>query len=175
MRRIALAAALGAFTVPPAQAQERVNADFGRGDVVFERDRGLTTGMAPGQPDVVYQAFRQASIDLGLPLKDKNENPAGQEFLLDRHRFVSRFGKKPLSAYLSCGDGLTGPNADSWFVFITMRGKVTPAKDGASQIQITLTADAVDVPGGRNDKVVCATRGVLESDMIKRAQIALLK
>jgi hypothetical protein len=65
---------------------------------------------------------------------------------------------------------MTGPNADSWYVFLTVRALVTPAKAPDSQVQLQLIADAVDVPGGRNDRVVCATKGSLEAEIMKRLQ-----
>ena len=152
-----------------AQQEERVHADNG-GSVTFHRDRGVTTGRVSGTPDSVYRRLRSVSTDLGLTIKPNGENPAGHEFLIDRQRLVTRLGKKAVSTYLSCGEGMTGPNADSWFVYLTVRAAVTPAAGAASDVQLQLTADAVDVPGGRSERVVCATRGILEGEIMKRLQ-----
>jgi hypothetical protein len=154
-----------------AQQEERVHADNG-GTVTFHRDKGVTTGRIPGPPDSVYRRLRSVSTDLGLTIKPSGENPAGHEFLIDRQRLVTRLGKKPVSTYLSCGEGMTGPNADSWFVYLTVRAVVSPAAGTDSELQLQLSADAVDVPGGRSDRVVCATNGSLEAEIMKRLQTA---
>ncbi len=163
---IATAAAL--LTAGSLAAQE--TARTGWGNYRFDRDLGRTSGSVNGQADSVHRVLLKTLDELGLKIKDDQTAP--RQVALVRHRLVRRMGKAPLSRYFSCGQGLTGPNADSWYVYLNFHSRIAAAATDKAQLNLEITADAVDVPGGRNDRVTCATTGQLELVIIERMQAA---
>jgi hypothetical protein len=146
-----------------AAAQEQVRTDWGTFN--FERDLGVTSGTVAGSAEAVYQSLKTILTDLGI--KISREEPATHQLLVNKQRLVRQLGKQPIANFLSCGDGLTGPNANSWYVYLNLGAALTPAGAGRSNLRLALSADAIDVPGGRSDRVVCATTGLLELALIR--------
>jgi hypothetical protein len=140
--------------------------DFG--EIRWDRDKGTLTGTVNGPVDSAYRVLRGFVKELNLTVKSQDDDPANHEFMVRRVRLVNQLGKERVSKYLSCGEGMTGPNADSWHVYLTIATALTPAGPGKSKLQMALTAEAIDVPGGRNDRVACASTGVLEQDIAAR-------
>jgi hypothetical protein len=85
---------------------------------------------------------------------------------------VRRLGERPVSTYLACGSGLTGPNADSWHVYYNLGLVVGPAANRGSTLSMTFTAEAIDIPNGRNERVACTTTGQFELEIIRRLREA---
>ncbi len=145
----------------PAFGQEKLLTDWGT--FTFERDVGSMTGVVAGPADSVYGVLKAIFADRNLAMKD--EDQAGREIGVKRLRLIRRLGKRPISLYLTCGEGLGGPNADLWHVFLNLGARVTPAAKGA-RLQLNLNAEAVDVPGGRSERVACATTGRFEFEVL---------
>jgi len=132
------------------------------GLVEFYRDKGLTKGAVPAPADSVWTAFREILNELGLK---PSESVSAQRLANPRQRAVRRLAKEPLSRYFECGDNLTGPNANTYHVFIRFGLGLQPAR-GKTGFEFAMYAEAVDVPGGRPDKIACATTGRLELRMV---------
>jgi hypothetical protein len=145
----------------PAAAQEKLLTDWGT--FVFERDLGSTSGIVAGPADSVYRILRASLADVKLEMKE--DDPISRQLGVRRLRVSRRIGRKPVSAFLSCGEGITGANVDLWHVCLNLGARVSPAPKGA-RLQLILSADAVDVPGGRSERVPCATTGRLELDIL---------
>ena len=130
---------------------------------MFERDLGSMSGIVSGSADRVYRVLKAFFADRKLTVKE--EDPINLQLGVKRLRLVRRIGKTPISLFLSCGEGLTGPNADLWHVFLNLGAQVTHATKGA-RLQLVVNAEAVDVPGGRNERIPCATTGRLEFELL---------
>ncbi|MBX3147221.1 MAG: hypothetical protein KF785_10675 [Gemmatimonadales bacterium] len=165
---IATAATLLTAGTLAAQAQESARTEWGNFN--FNRDLGRTSGAVAGPADSVHRVLLKTLDDLGLKIKDDQTAP--RQIAMVRHRLVRRLGKTTLSRYFSCGQGLTGPNADTWYVYLNFHSRIAAGGPDKSQINLEITADAVDVPGGRNDRVACATTGNLELAIIERMRAA---
>ena len=157
-----LAGAVLAPTV--AQAQDRVTADWGL--VQFRRDLGLTRGVITGGVDSVWKVLGPLFQELGLKATVE-DRPTGQ-LGNPRYRVVRRIGQTPVSRYFSCGEGLTGPNADTWHVFVGFGMVVTPVGASRTQFELQMRAEAIDIPDGRSDRVPCSTTGLLEYALVSR-------
>lgn len=116
--------------------------------------------LAAGREEA-WLALKEALAELAVPIafEDQSAGEIGHQ----RARLFRRLGKQPLSSYLSCGSGSTGPNADSYAVHLTFVAFLRPAGEQAVAVMPLLTAYAVDVAGGRNDPVMCTSTGRLES------------
>lgn len=135
------------------------------------RDRpegSLDAATLHGPPDSVWVALRAALDSLAIPIgfEDRAAGEIGQQ----RVRLFRKLGKQPLSSYLRCGDGMTGPNADTYVVYLSFVAFVRPVGAGRVLVAPLLTAQAVDLPNGRNDVINCATTGRLETRLMERLQ-----
>ncbi|MGE0553425.1 MAG: hypothetical protein AB7R55_08330 [Gemmatimonadales bacterium] len=132
------------------------------GLVEFYRDKGLTRGAVPAPADTVWSAFREILAELGL---EPAESVAPRRLANPRQRAVRRLAKQPLSRYFDCGDNITGPNANTYHVFLRFGLDLAPA-NGKTAFEFAMYAEAVDVPGGRPDRIACATTGRFELTMV---------
>ncbi|MEZ4588426.1 MAG: hypothetical protein R2909_18765 [Gemmatimonadales bacterium] len=158
---IGLALALVSGSTGALQAQDP-GAPGDWGLVEFYRDKGLTKGAVPAPPDTVWNAFREILDQLGL---ESAESTAPRRLANARQRAVRRLAKQPLSRYFDCGDNITGPNANTYHVFVRFGLDLAPA-NGKTAFEFAMYAEAVDVPGGRPDRIACATTGRLELKMV---------
>lgn len=145
-----------------AQAGEQTVTRYGRFN--FTPSIGVTKGLVNGPADSVYQHTRVILAGLGVPIK--HENASARQLMSRRERVVRRIGKHPVSRYLTCGYGTTGPAADSWFVYLTIETLVTPQSARTSELTFSITAEAINVPEGRNESVACTTTGKLERALV---------
>lgn len=79
-------------------------------------------------------------------------------------------GNRP-SRYLDCGQGVTGPNADSYDVFLSLLAQVAPSAEGATLRVRTLASAQNSAHGG--NAVRCGTNGRLEEDLADALRSAL--
>ncbi len=170
MRAVALATMLSLSLLHPMTAQEVDKLDWG--EFRWERDRGTTSGTLHGSADSAYRVLRGIMKELDLTIKPQDADAANHEFLVRRQKLLTRLGKERISRYLSCGEGMTGPNADAWYVYLTIHAAIGPAGAAKSRFQMALTAEAVDVPGGRSERVACSSTGMLEMEIVKRMRDA---
>jgi hypothetical protein len=78
-------------------------------------------------------------------------------------RRTGTFGGKRLSTWLSCGDGITGPNADSYRVTLSLHTLVQPGPEGRSLLRTAVLAGAVNVgEGAGRQPLSCTSTGGLE-------------
>ena len=140
------------------------------GTVEFNRERGLTTAVVAGPADSVWRVLE--SVMEGTGVKIAIDEPTTGRIGNQRFRAVRRLGKEPLSRLFSCGNGMTGPNADSYHVFIGFVAAITPAAGNRTRLQLQVTAEAIDVPGGRSERIGCFTTGRLEYGVIERLDAA---
>ena len=170
MRTAIIVAVLVAGSAGTLAAQQRDMTDLG--EIHWDRDKGTMAGTVNGPADSAYRVLRGFVKDLTLKVKPEDDNPANNEFMVRRFRLVNKLGTERVSKYFSCGDGMTGPNADSWYVYLTIATALAPAGPAKSRLQMALTAEAIDVPGGRNERVSCASTGILEQEMVGRLKMA---
>lgn len=155
-----------ALSAGPAVAQDVYVPTTDWGVFRFERDAGLTSGTVAGSADSVFSAMGTILKEFGIKVSQSDK--VSREMVVRRQRAFRHLAKRPISTFMSCGQGLTGPNADQWHVFLTLGVKVSPAGPDKSSLAMTLTGDAIDIPGGRSDKIVCASDGRLEIDIVRR-------
>lgn len=164
MRATVALLCLVAVAPAAAAAQEIPRTDYGTFN--FERELGVMSGVVAGTPDSVFRAVKTVLTDLGVTLKAVD--PDGLQLGATRAKVSRRLGKRPVSFYLSCGDGMTGPNADNWQVFLTLTAQFLGAPKSQTKLVLSVAADAIDIPNGRSDRVTCSTTGQLEFAVLRR-------
>jgi hypothetical protein len=108
----------------------------------------------------VYQALLGVYAELKIPTEAK-DSAAGQ---LGSQMFYRQntLGGKQISTYLSCGDSMTGPNADSYRVYMNIWSTLTPKNDHDVILRTAYLAGAVNVSEGSRQPMPCETTGRLE-------------
>jgi hypothetical protein len=77
-------------------------------------------------------------------------------------------GGKQISTYLSCGDGITGPYADSYRVYMIVMTTVEPRGPDRSAIRSVLLGGAVNVSEGARQPMACESTGRWEIRLHKQ-------
>jgi hypothetical protein len=119
----------------------------------------------PFAPARTYKAVLDAFAELKIPA-DIRDSLGGR---VESNVFYRRgdLGGKQLSTYFSCGDGQTGPYADTYRVYMVTMVTVAPKGDHGSTIRTILLGGAVAVAEGARQPMACESTGRLEIRMHK--------
>ena len=111
----------------------------------------------PFPPARAYTALLAVFKDLKIPA-DVKDSATG---VVESNVFHRRgdLGGKQISTYLGCGDGVTGPNADSYRVYMVVMSRIEPKGDNASTIRTVFLAGAVSVSEGARQPMACESTG----------------
>lgn len=80
-----------------------------------------------------------------------------------------RLGDRRLSSLLNCGSGMTGPNADSYEISLSIVSQLRPAGTAATQLSTRIEASARPM-GVSGTTVHCSTTGRLETEISESVQ-----
>jgi hypothetical protein len=119
---------------------------------------------APGQ---VHRALVVAFRELGIPVEIADERTgqvANTQFRVNRELAGAR-----LSRFLSCGETITGPRADSDRVLMSVVSTVTSEEPEGSRIETRVVAVATDT-GGTGGRQACSSTGELEQRLHRAAR-----
>ena len=143
-----LSVALSALSPAPAAAQEVVDVEL-----VLAVDVSLS------------MSFEELKIPVDT--RDSNAGVVGNSRIIK----LRSFGGAPMSRLLNCGSGMTGPNADSWRIYITVLAFVEGKGSDKSVLRVGFIAGAQDIQGASKDPVACGTTGAFEmmfADRVKK-------
>lgn len=114
----------------------------------------------PTTPGAVFWAARQVFSEFRIPVP-VSDSAAGT---LANPRFVKlrTLAGAPLSTFIACGQGITGPNADTYRVTMAVAAFVEAAGPSAARLRLTLFGGAESPTGSASSAVACASTGVLE-------------
>ena len=170
MRSYILTFALVAMTAC-ASSSGQIDAARPRQNVVFSgpdaptifTDKEHAVAISINKPQaVVYAAVKKVYGDLEVPLTvddARNHQLGNADFFKAR-----QFGGKAMTQFVDCGSGITGPNAASYRIYMSLLSTVMDDGKGGTSVKTTLTASARDLAGGSStDKLPCSTTGRLES------------
>lgn len=101
----------------------------------------------------IYQEFR-----IPLEVNDSAEYQAGSATFHKQATFAGR----QISTWLSCGDGATGPNADSYRVYMILSSTIRPESAERSVLRSVYLAGAVSNSGSASQPMPCESTGRLE-------------
>jgi hypothetical protein len=153
-------------TVTPKQAT--IYSDGG-GTIMADRPRSsMATIAAP--PTKVWLAAKKVYADLDVPVTV--ETPAAHQ-LGNPNFFKSRqFAGEPMTSFVDCGSGMTGPKAASYRIYMSLLTEITADGKGGTTVQTTFVPMGQDVSVGSTDRIPCATTGRLETNFLERLKAA---
>ncbi|MHB1192964.1 MAG: hypothetical protein ACYC6F_07930 [Longimicrobiales bacterium] len=137
-------------------------------DVAYASSRGVVTDVVQATPEAAWAALPKAYADLGIPVREVSA--ASRVLGNSRFTLSRRLGDTPLSRYLECGSGLTGPFADRYRIEMLIRTSIVPADGGAVRVETYLEATGRNPEGSSNTGVPCATTQRLEREIAGRVR-----
>ena len=83
---------------------------------------------------------------------------------------------RPMTELVSCGSGITGPNAASFRIFMSILVTTKADASGGTAVAVLFQATARDVQQGTsNDRLVCRSSGRVEQLLLERINALALK
>ena len=134
-------------------------------------DSGIVDVSLPASAGAVFWAARQVLFELKIPTPMAD---SARGYLING-RFVKlrSLAGSPLSTYLNCGSGITGPNADAFRVTMAIAAFVDPTGPNTSRLRVTVLAGAESTEGVSKSAVACASSGVLEERMLRTIRVKI--
>ncbi len=154
------------FGAHEVRAQVRVSLPAWTQPVMLDTMRQNHEVRAPA--DVVYRAVMDAYKTLGIPPGNTN----GQLGIVGSERFerAHSLAGAPMSLSFSCGDGSTGPNADSFKLTIAIVSWIKPDDKGNTILGIATAAAGQGQEGVRRNPRECASTGRVEEKILKEVK-----
>lgn len=132
------------------------------------------TGVIARPVSVVRDAVRQAFTDYGIPVTVDNaaNGQIGNPDFFRSRQFMGR----PMTDLVSCGGGITGPNAATYRIFMSIIVTTKSDATGGTALAVLFQATARDVVNGTsNDRLVCAGSGRVEQLLVERTRALAMK
>lgn len=176
--RTVVAAAVAAFLALPARA----TAQSPNPTVVLPGFRGVVRMDTVGTPEVVraapatvFAALRLAFDSIGVDpvVHDPTQGYVGNLGL----KVTRRLAGQPMSRWVDCGTGHTGPTANAYRVHLAVLASVTAEPDGNSRVRVAVAAGAQAFSGPLGDPIACESTGALEQRIFElvRRHLALAR
>ncbi len=120
-------------------------------------------------PELVAAAVRLAYANIGVQVTV--DDAIGKRIGNADFYRTRNFAGKPMAQLVACGSSMTGPNASSFRIYISLLTTIDADGKGGSTVGVLFESTARDVVGGAsNDRVSCGTTGALEQLMFARIQ-----
>lgn len=116
-------------------------------------------------PSKVFEAAKAVYEEIGVP--PGTHDPATGRIGNTDFWKQRRLGNEPLSGYLNCGEGFTGPYANTYRIYISLLTTVRPDGKGGSDVETMFTAQAQNMEGSSGDRIGCGSTGRLEEKIRK--------
>lgn len=111
-------------------------------------------------------AVMETELKIELKVRDSTAGVVGNMELVK----MRKLNRTPLSRYVSCGQGMTGANADNYRVYLALIAFVDTVPDKGTRLGVALAAAAQDLQGSSKPPVKCGSTGALEGHI--RRQVA---
>ncbi len=137
----------------------------GTRQTIYKDPETATTATFPKPPNVMAAAVRLAFAKLEVPVTvdDAGARIGNADFYRAR-----TFAGQRMPVFLNCGDGITGANALSYRIYMSLLTTIVADGRGGSKVAVVLVASARDVAGGAStDRVPCGPTGMLEKQMLE--------
>jgi len=158
--------------IPNGRTTPAYQVNLPDGAVYVRLDTVSTWVLAPGDRLAVYRAAVQVFKALKIPtdIQDSTRAEVGSLSMVE----TGTFAGQRMSTWLRCGENITGPNADSWRIYMAVVSGVEGVNGDSSKVRTLITGTARNMAGSSNP-VRCATTGRFELMVGKRIAEELAK
>ena len=109
----------------------------------------------------VAAAAIETEFKIELKIRDSTAGLVGNMELVK----LRTLGRSPMSRYVSCGSGMTGPNADSYRIYLAIIAMVDSIAPDKTRLGVALAAAAQDLQGSSKQPIACGSTGALEGQV----------
>jgi hypothetical protein len=142
---------------------ELVSGDLGTARL--KHDASTTVADLAATRDQVWEVLIEVNEELALPLVGANRKTGEAAYFLQSYNH--RLAGKPVSAYIDCGSGPMGNNADLQRVNVRVNESVASASTPDHTIvRVSLTASSRPTSNS-SDELACSTYGLLEKRIVE--------
>lgn len=127
---------------------------------VVKLDTVGTVESVPGPAGAVFSMVRAAFDSLGIA-QQVHDSTAGVVGNLEL-QLTRRMAGKPMSYWVDCGVGHTGPTANQYRVHLALLVTVAPSSAGGASMRTAVAAGAQAYGGPLGDPIACQSTGRLE-------------
>jgi len=160
---------LALFAVAPVLSAQKGTQLKIAGPTIWVRiDTVGTWVLVPGSTNEVYHATSEAYKALKISI-DMVDSLGGQIGSTGFNQTGSFAGNR-MSAWVRCGEGMTGPNADTWRVSMAILSGVERVNKDTTRVRTVVVASARNMTGGASPPIMCATSGRLEEKINLQVQ-----
>lgn len=177
MRRLILLVALAGCARGPSYSEQTVPrqpalySSAETGTILGERPRVMAATFTVS-PATAWIAVKKVYAELEIPITV--ENPAVHQIGNQNFYKARQFAGRPMSEYVDCGMGMTGPKASHYRIYMSLLTDVFSDGNGGTKVQTTFVPAGQDMQSGNSaDRIACATTGRLEGRFLERVKIAL--
>jgi hypothetical protein len=124
-------------------------------------------------PATVWIAVKKVYTDLDIPVVV--ENPGARQIGNQNFFKMRQFAGRPMTEFVDCGSGMTGPKAATYKIYMSLLTMVIPDGKGGTTVQATFVPTGQDMGGTSSDRIPCATTGRLEQFFLDRVNVTLGK
>lgn len=125
----------------------------------------------PAAPSRVFDALKSVYEELGVPpgTHDPSTGRIGNADFWKTRKFAG----ESISAFLNCGESLTGTVANNYRIYMSLLSVVRPDGKGASEVETAFRAQAQNMEGTSSDRISCGSTGNLEERIRKAVLLKL--
>jgi hypothetical protein len=155
---------------PPDDGRQTVvvTTQAGTAEAVLRRDTHVAVASLSATRSEAWEPLLEAWAEVGLP-EPAADRPSFT-VSISNHTVQRRLARTPLSQYLSCGTSISGPNADSHRIRLTVNALLEPAGEERSVLHVRVEAVAHSTEGASASPLQCATLGKLEAAIVSSVQ-----
>jgi len=142
------------------------------GTLLTERPRAAVISVAAPASNV-WLAVKAVYAEMDIPLTVDN---MAIHQLGNQNFFKSRaLAGQPMTQFVDCGSGMTGPKATSYRIYISLLTQVVGNTNGTTTVQTTFVPMGQDVSAGSSDRIPCGSTGRFEQLFLDRVKDTLGK
>jgi hypothetical protein len=123
----------------------------------------------PAPVGKVYHAAVAVFDELKIPVDIKDSTARSMVANLAIVKTHSLAGSQ-ISRWYSCGDGMTGPNADSYRITMAIAVFIDAKDPSTSKIRIGSAGGGQDMQGNAKDPIQCFSKGTIEAFIIQKVK-----
>lgn len=142
------------------------------GTLMTDRPRATAITIAAPASNV-WLAVKSVYAEMDIPVVV--DNPAMHQ--LGNANFAKSrvLAGHPMSEFVDCGSGMTGPKSASYRIYISLLTQVAANPNGTTTVQTTFVPMGQDVSAGSSDRIPCGSTGRFEQFFLDRVKSTLGK
>ncbi|HET7585196.1 MAG TPA: hypothetical protein VFK13_09815 [Gemmatimonadaceae bacterium] len=163
-------------SAPEQPAKIQANGAGGTGTDIDTRvapDNSVLDADIPATMDKTWAALMEAYKQMGLRVDQLDQQ--AHTIATQNFRVRGKLNGHPMIRYVSCGNDIYGPVANSHTIVLTVSAAAVPDGDDKTRVSVRMEAAAVPTEGTSTGLTHCDNTGRLEREIVQRVQGQIIK